>query len=176
MNFGWSQRLVLWFFIWQLIVNVFADPLFSILFHISASVYFCTFCAVVEELPADGEHLWDVPRPKRTREGCGRGATEGRGCCCLPAAAAAVALPRVGAGASARCRCSSSVVSRRLLSVSGRLPRGEDRHGGIWPAGSLGLVFLQLSFFLLLGVSFAAQFFGYLGLFFCSPFFLAIRF
>ena len=61
-------------------------------------------------------------------------------------------------------------------SVSGRLPRGEDRHGGIWPAGSLGLVFLQLSFFLLLGVSFAAQFFGYLGLVFCSPFFLAIRF
>ena len=61
-------------------------------------------------------------------------------------------------------------------SVSGRLPRGEDRHGGIWPAGSLGLVFLQLSFFLLLGVSFAAQFFGYLGSFFCSPFFLAIRF
>ena len=32
-------------------------------------------------------------------------------------------------------------------SVSGRLPRGEDRHGGIWPAGSLGLVFFQLCFF-----------------------------
>ena len=124
MNFGWSQRLVLWFFIWQLIVNVFADPLFSILFHISASVYFCTFCAVVEELPADGEHLWDVPRPKRTREGCGRGATEGRGCC-LPAAAAAVALPRVGAGASARCRCSSSVVSRRLSQWSPAEGRGQ---------------------------------------------------
>ena len=145
MNFGWSQRLVLWFFIWQLIVNVFADPLFSILFHISASVYFCTFCAVVEELPADGEHLWDVPRPKRTREGCGRGATEGRGCCCcLPAAA--VALPRVGAGASARCRGAHPPWFPGA-SVSGRLPRGEDRHGGIWPAGSLGLVFLQLSFF-----------------------------
>ena len=169
MNFGWSQRLVLWFFIWQLIVNVFADPLFSILFHISASVYFCTFCAVVEELPADGEHLWDVPRPKRTREGCGRGATEGRGCC-LPAAAAAVALPRVGAGASARCRGAHPPWFPGA-SVSGRLPRGEDRHGGIWPAGSLGLVFLQLSFFLLLGVSFAAQFFGYLGLFFLQPVF-----
>ena len=57
-------------------------------------------------------------------------------------------------------------------SVSGRLPRGEDRHGGIWPAGSLGLVFLQLSFFLLLGVSFfPAIFFGYLGLFFLQPVF-----
>ena len=57
-------------------------------------------------------------------------------------------------------------------SVSGRLPRGEDRHGGIWPAGSLGLVFLQLSFFLLLGVSFAAQFFGYLGLVFLQLIFV----
>ena len=84
-----------------------------------------------------GSPSYLVTVPKSTNEECGHsGATEGRGC----PAAAAVALPSLGAGACCCCCCSSSVVSRRLLLVvSGRPARGEDhRHGGIWPAGSLG--------------------------------------